>query len=253
MSSRSTRPTTTPRRGSRSGVTRSRPSSASIRSADRSSKTSTGCPIYPRTHYVTPRENLLRAIDGIRAELDHRLAELNRQEKLLEAQRLSQRTLFDLEMLTELGYCQGIENYSRHLTGRSPGEPPPTLLDYFPEDFLLIADESPRHHPAGRRDVPRRPVAQAEPGRLRLPSAVGPRQPAADVRGVRGAGPPGDLRLGDPGPVRARAQRGRDRRAGHPTHRAARPRSSRCGRRSTRSTISSPRSAPWSRAASGCW
>jgi len=99
-------------------------------------------PIYPRTHYVTPRENLLRAIDGIRTELDHRLAELNRQEKLLEAQRLSQRTLFDLEMLTELGYCQGIENYSRHLTGREPGEPPPTLLDYFPEDYLLIADES---------------------------------------------------------------------------------------------------------------
>ena len=99
-------------------------------------------PIYPRTHYVTPRENLLRAIDGIRDELDHRLAELKRQEKLLEAQRLSQRTLFDLEMLTELGYCQGIENYSRHLTGREPGEPPPTLLDYFPEDFLLIADES---------------------------------------------------------------------------------------------------------------
>jgi len=99
-------------------------------------------PIYPRTHYVTPRENLLRAVDGIRDELDHRLAELNRHEKLLEAQRLSQRTLFDLEMLTELGYCQGIENYSRHLTGRLPGEAPPTLLDYFPEDFLLIADES---------------------------------------------------------------------------------------------------------------
>ncbi len=99
-------------------------------------------PIYPRTHYVTPRENILRAIDGIRDELDHRLAELKRQEKLLEAQRLSQRTLFDLEMLTELGYCQGIENYSRHLTGREPGEPPPTLLDYFPDDFLLIADES---------------------------------------------------------------------------------------------------------------
>jgi excinuclease ABC subunit B len=99
-------------------------------------------PIYPRTHYVTPRENLVRAIDGIRTELDERLAELNRQEKLLEAQRLSQRTLFDLEMLTELGYCQGIENYSRHLTGRAPGEPPPTLLDYFPRDFLLIADES---------------------------------------------------------------------------------------------------------------
>ncbi len=99
-------------------------------------------PIYPRTHYVTPRERLLAAIDGIRSELDPRLSELQAQGKLLEAQRLSQRTLFDLEMLTELGYCQGIENYSRHLTGRVPGEPPPTLLDYFPADFLCIIDES---------------------------------------------------------------------------------------------------------------
>jgi excinuclease ABC subunit B len=99
-------------------------------------------PIYPRTHYVTPREKLVAAIDGIRTELDDRLSVLTRNEKLLEAQRLSQRTLFDLEMLTELGYCQGIENYSRHLTGRAPGEPPPTLLDYFPKDFLCIVDES---------------------------------------------------------------------------------------------------------------
>lgn len=99
-------------------------------------------PIYPRTHYVTPREKLLAAIDGIRIELDERLLEFKAQEQLLEAQRLSQRTLFDLEMLTELGYCSGIENYSRHLTGRIAGEPPPTLLDYFPEDFLCIVDES---------------------------------------------------------------------------------------------------------------
>ncbi len=99
-------------------------------------------PVYPRTHYVTPREKLMTAIDGIRTELDGRLVELQAQDKLLEAQRLSQRTLFDLEMLTELGYCQGIENYSRHLTGRTPGEPPPTLLDYFPADFLCIIDES---------------------------------------------------------------------------------------------------------------
>ncbi len=99
-------------------------------------------PLYPRTHYVTPRERLLAAIDGIRSELDERLAVLRAEERLLEAQRLAQRTLFDLEMLTELGYCQGIENYSRHLTGRAPGEPPPTLLDYFPRDFLCIVDES---------------------------------------------------------------------------------------------------------------
>ncbi len=99
-------------------------------------------PVYPRTHYVTPREKLLAAIDGIRVELDERLVKLKEAGKLLEAQRLAQRTLFDLEMLTELGYCQGIENYSRHLTGRAPGEPPPTLLDYFPSDFLCIVDES---------------------------------------------------------------------------------------------------------------
>ncbi len=99
-------------------------------------------PVYPRTHYVTPRSQLMKAIDGIRVELDERLTELNAQDKLLEAQRLGQRTNFDLEMLTELGYCSGIENYSRHLTGRLQGEPPPTLLDYFPDDFLCIIDES---------------------------------------------------------------------------------------------------------------
>jgi excinuclease ABC subunit B len=99
-------------------------------------------PLYPRTHYVTPRERLLAAVEGIRDELDERLAFFKEHGRLLEAQRLAQRTQFDLEMLTELGYCQGIENYSRHLTGRAPGEPPPTLLDYFPRDFLMIVDES---------------------------------------------------------------------------------------------------------------
>jgi excinuclease ABC subunit B len=99
-------------------------------------------PVYPRTHYVTPRSQLLKAIESIRVELDENLSRLNDEGKLLEAQRLGQRTNFDLEMLTELGYCQGIENYSRHLTGRQPGEPPPTLLDYFPHDFLCIIDES---------------------------------------------------------------------------------------------------------------
>jgi excinuclease ABC subunit B len=98
--------------------------------------------IYPRTHYVTPRERLLQAMENIRVELDERVSELRAQDRLLEAQRLSQRTLFDLEMIAELGFCNGIENYSRHLSGRSPGEPPPTLIDYFPKDFLLIVDES---------------------------------------------------------------------------------------------------------------
>ncbi|MEW5876948.1 MAG: excinuclease ABC subunit UvrB [Acidobacteriota bacterium] len=99
-------------------------------------------PIYPASHYVTTRDILQQAIADIKAELDQRVAELKAAGKLLEAQRLSQRTLFDLDMLAELGYCPGIENYSRHLTRRKPGEPPPTLLDYFPKDWLLIVDES---------------------------------------------------------------------------------------------------------------
>jgi excinuclease ABC subunit B len=98
--------------------------------------------VYPKTHYVTPRERLQIAIENIREELDVRVTELRAMDRLLEAQRLSQRTMFDLEMMAELGYCNGIENYSRHLTGRAPGEPPPTLIDYFPSDFLLVVDES---------------------------------------------------------------------------------------------------------------
>ncbi len=98
--------------------------------------------VYPKTHYVTPKERLLQSINTIREELDARVEELRANDRLLEAQRLSQRTMFDIEMMSELGYCNGIENYSRHLTGRAPGEPPPTLIDYFPRDLLLIVDES---------------------------------------------------------------------------------------------------------------
>ncbi|MBC7385041.1 MAG: excinuclease ABC subunit UvrB [Cryobacterium sp.] len=98
--------------------------------------------IYPASHYVTSLDNRKNAIESIRVELRERLQEFRAQGKLLEAQRLEQRTMFDLEMIEELGFCQGIENYSRHLTGRSGGEPPPTLMDYFPKDWLLIVDES---------------------------------------------------------------------------------------------------------------
>jgi len=98
--------------------------------------------VYPKTHYVTPREQLERALVTIRAELDERLVELEAENKLLERQRLEQRTRFDLEMLKEVGYCHGIENYSRHFSGRAPGEPPPTLIDYLPDDFVLVVDES---------------------------------------------------------------------------------------------------------------
>ncbi len=98
--------------------------------------------VYPRTHYASTRESVLNAIETIKVELKDRLEYLYKENKLLEAQRLEQRTRFDLEMMTEVGYCQGIENYSRHLTRREPGEPPPTLFDYLPADGLLVVDES---------------------------------------------------------------------------------------------------------------
>ncbi|MGB5331821.1 MAG: excinuclease ABC subunit UvrB [Woeseiaceae bacterium] len=98
--------------------------------------------IFPKTHYVTPRERLLEACEHIKVELKERLKYLRENEKLLEAQRLEQRTLFDLEMIKELGYCSGIENYSRYLSGRNAGEPPPCLFDYVPDNAILIIDES---------------------------------------------------------------------------------------------------------------
>jgi len=98
--------------------------------------------VYPGTHFVTPRDRLVGAIDQIREDMRVRLAELYEAGKLVEAQRLQQRTTFDLEMIQEIGYCQGIENYSRYLSGRAPGEPPPCLYDYLPKDALLVVDES---------------------------------------------------------------------------------------------------------------
>ncbi|HUI28510.1 MAG TPA: excinuclease ABC subunit UvrB [Candidatus Kryptonia bacterium] len=98
--------------------------------------------IYPASHYVTAPDRMEKAVAGIRAELAARIAEFRADNKLLEAQRLEQRTMYDLELLAEMGFCPGIENYSRHLTGRQPGEPPPTLINYFPDDWLLIIDES---------------------------------------------------------------------------------------------------------------
>jgi excinuclease ABC subunit B len=106
--------------------------------------------IYPSSHYVTPRPRLEDAIRGIEEELPKRKADLEKEGKLLEAQRLYQRTMFDLEMLRETGHCHGIENYSRHLSGRAPGEPPPTLLDYLPKDYLMVVDESHQSIPQAR-------------------------------------------------------------------------------------------------------
>jgi len=98
--------------------------------------------VFPKTHYVTPREKLLKAVDHIKIELKERLDQLRSLNKLVEAQRLEQRTLFDLEMILEVGYCSGIENYSRYLSGREQGDPPPTMFDYLPDDAIVVIDES---------------------------------------------------------------------------------------------------------------
>jgi len=98
--------------------------------------------VYPGSHYVTPRQQLNRAIEAIRSELRDRLEYYDKEGRFLEKQRIEQRTMYDLEMLEQMGFVQGIENYSRHLSNREPGEPPPTLIDYFPDDFLLVLDES---------------------------------------------------------------------------------------------------------------
>ncbi|MBK8480930.1 MAG: excinuclease ABC subunit UvrB [Proteobacteria bacterium] len=130
--------------------------------------------IFPASHYVTPVDQLRRAISTVRDELQLRLTELRAELRLVEAQRLEQRTLFDLEMLEQMGYCNGIENYSRHLSGRQPGEPAPTLLDYFPRDFLLIVDESHQTVPqlqAMYRGDRSRKQTLVEHG-FRLPSAL---------------------------------------------------------------------------------
>ena len=130
--------------------------------------------IYPKSHFVAPRERTRRAVETIKAELEWRRGVLESEGRLLEAQRLHQRTMFDLEMIREIGYCHGIENYARHLTGRAPGEPPPTLLDYLPEDALLIVDESHQSVPQVRGmyhgDRSRKEVLVAYG--FRLPSAL---------------------------------------------------------------------------------
>ena len=130
--------------------------------------------IFPKSIYVTTRDRSKAAVESIKAELEVRRSELEKDGKLLEAQRLHQRTMFDLEMIREIGYCHGIENYSRHLTGRAPGEPPPTLLDYLPNDALIIVDESHQTVPQVRGmfqgDRSRKSVLVAYG--FRLPSAI---------------------------------------------------------------------------------
>ncbi|MGA8580159.1 MAG: excinuclease ABC subunit UvrB, partial [Bryobacteraceae bacterium] len=137
-------------------------------------QTYTRLPIYPRTHYVMSEETKLSAMESIRAELDWWRPELEKQGKTIEAQRLYQRTMFDLEMMKEIGYCHGIENYSRHFSGRLPGEAPPTLLDYLPHDAIMFIDEShqtvPQLHGMYHGDRSRKEVLVGHG--FRLPSAL---------------------------------------------------------------------------------
>jgi Helicase subunit of the DNA excision repair complex len=182
--------------------------------------------VFPATHYVAGPERMERAINGIEAELAVRLGELDQAGKLLEAQRLRMRTTYDIEMLRQVGSCSGIENYSRHIDGREAGTPPNTLLDYFPEDFLLVIDEShvtvPQIGAMYEGDVSRKRVL-VEHG-FRLPSAIDNRPLTWDEFLDR---------IGQtiylsatPGPVRAAACRRRRGRAGDPADRADRPRGS---------------------------
>ena len=130
--------------------------------------------VYPKSHFVAPRERTKKAVETIKAELVERRGDLEKEGRLLEAQRIHQRTMFDLEMIQEIGYCHGIENYARHLTGRQPGEPPPTLLDYLPADALIVVDESHQTVPQVRGmyagDRSRKEVLVAYG--FRLPSAL---------------------------------------------------------------------------------
>ena len=191
-------------------------------------------PIWPASHYVTARPKMDRALQTIRDELQNRLAQFRAEGKLLEAQRLEMRTGYDLELMETMGFCSGIENYSRHLDGREPGEPPYTLIDYFPKDFLCIIDESHVTVPQirGMHEGDRsRKVTLAEHGfRLpscldnrRLPPAKLPGQPPASLRRVRGARAAVHLRVGHAGRLRE-AREPAAGRADYPPDRPSRPR-----------------------------
>ena len=175
--------------------------------------------VYPKSHFVTSRDRTKLAAESIKRELEEHRTLLESEGKLLEAQRLHQRTMFDLEMIREIGYCHGIENYARHLTGRPPGAPPPTLLDYLPEDAHRRRRRKSPDGSAGSRHVSRRPLAQGSVGRVWIPSAVRARQSPTQFRRVGRARETNRVRLGDARSVRAVQVGRRRRRAGDPADR----------------------------------
>ena len=198
--------------------------------------------VYPAKHFVLPEERIKGAVEDIGEELEQRLQQLKEQGKLLEAQRLAARTRYDMEMLLEVGYCSGIENYSRHLSGRKPGETPNTLLDFFPPDSLMFIDESHVTMPQIRGmfagDFSRKSTL-VEHG-FRLPSALDNRPLRFDEWEKKLE--PAALRLGHARRLRGRDVRRRGRRAGHPADGAGRSRSSASSRRAARSRRCSKRS-----------
>ena len=179
--------------------------------------------VYANSHYVTPGPTLKQAMEAIRHELAERLKELEAEGRLLELQRLEQRTNFDLEMIAATGSCAGIENYSRFLTGRLPGEPPPTLFEYLPDNALAVRRRKPPDGAADRRDGARRPPAEDHARRIWLPPAELHRQPAAALQRMGRDAPADDVRLGDAGPVGDERDRRRVFRAGDPPDRPHRP------------------------------
>ncbi len=209
--------------------------------------------VHPRTFFATPREILDEAVTGIEQELSGQVAAFRAKGLVQEAERIEERTLYDLEMLREFGHCPGIENYSRYLSRRKAGRaalhPARLLPPGLPDHHRRV----PRHGAADRRHVPRRPLAQADPDRARLPAALGPGQPASSVRGVRGPGRLGRLRLGHPGPARDPAGGRAGRRADHPPDRPDRPPARGPPGQGARSRTCGGRSRPGRQRASGPW
>ena len=161
-----------------------------------------GVTIFPAKQFVTTGDKMKRAILAIREELRERIVHFEKHGKLLEAQRIKQRTEYDLEMMEEMGVCSGIENYSRHIAGRPPGSRPATVIDFFPDDYLLVIDESHATVPQIGGDVRGRPLAQNGSGRARLPAAERAGQPAAEFSGISGDAKPDDLRQRHAGAAR---------------------------------------------------
>ena len=208
--------------------------------------------VFPASHYVAGPERMGRAIKRIEDELAERLQVLESQNKLVEAQRLRMRTTYDLEMMQQMGFCNGIENYSSHIDGRGPRNRAALPHRLLPGRLPAGHRRIPRHRAADRRHVRGRHVPQAEPRGPRLPAALGDGQPAAEVGRVPGARRPDGLPVRHPGQVRARQGR-RLRPADHPAHRPDRPRDRSSSPPRARSMTCSARSGPAPRRTSASW